>query len=108
MRALPLLLNALAACRTTFSDASDSLELSQSKNTMKDGGAAEGGGGGGAEATGGANLYWPYSIAMMLALLTPTFTPLTTTFAVVVPRKRPSRATRHWLSMLYPRPTMPS
>src|SRR5437899_11865566 len=97
MRALPLLLNAADACRTTFSDASDSLELSQSKNTMKDGGAVEGGGGG-AEATGAANLYWPYSIAMTLALLTPTFTPLMTTFAVVVPRKRPSRATRHWLS----------
>ena len=54
MRALPLLLNAADACLTTFSDASDSLELSQSKNTMKDGGAVEGGGGGGAEETGGA------------------------------------------------------
>ena len=86
MRALPLLLNAVDACRTTFSEASERLELSQSKNTMKDGGAADGGGGGGAAATGGANLYWPYTIAMMLELLTPTFTPLMTTFAFVVPR----------------------
>jgi hypothetical protein len=47
---------------------SDRAELSQSKNTMKEGGVA--GAAGDAEAVGGANLRCPQTIAAMLELFT--------------------------------------
>src|SRR5260370_38371244 len=89
MRALPLLLNAVDACLTTFSEASESRALSQSKNTMKDGGAVEGGGGG-AEETGGGELYWPYKIRVEFGIMTPPVTPLVMTLRVSGPQYRPS------------------
>src|SRR5260370_23591035 len=107
MRALPLLLNAVDACLTTFSEASESRALSQSKNTMKDGGAVEGGGGGGAEPTGGADLCWPFTNAMVFGLFTPTFTPLVHTVAVVGPTDPPFRAARHCLAVFCAPPPMP-
>ena len=68
MRALPLVLKALAACWIVVSACCERFERSQSKNTMNDGGATTGGGGGGG---GGAatNLYWMLAISEMLLLV---------------------------------------
>src|SRR4030095_641863 len=53
MRALPLLLNAAAACLIVFSACWLRFERSQSKNTMNDGGATARGGGGRGGGRGG-------------------------------------------------------
>jgi len=56
MRALPLVLKALAACWIVVSACCDRFDRSQSKNTMNEGGVTAGGGGGGGATSGWPNL----------------------------------------------------